>query len=194
MHIQTLLLAAGSGSRFGGDKLVQPLADGRPMIVACAESLLRAGCEVLVVVRPESREISSLLTPLIDASERLRIRSCADCAQGMGHSLACGVAASRDADAWLVALGDMPFVRVETLTRISAELSAGASLVAPVLGGRRGHPVGFAGCWREHLLASHGDAGARGLLAGQAHRLTRVETDDPGVLRDLDRPADIPLS
>ena len=36
-----ILLAAGQGTRFGSNKLLQPLADGTPMAVASAVTLQR---------------------------------------------------------------------------------------------------------------------------------------------------------
>ncbi|MGL6044682.1 MAG: nucleotidyltransferase family protein, partial [Sandaracinobacteroides sp.] len=64
--------------------------------------------------------------------------------------------------------------------------------VVPALGGRRGNPVGFARSLWPELMAVSGDRGARGLL----ERLGAVEVkvDDPGILRDLDRPEDLELA
>jgi molybdenum cofactor cytidylyltransferase len=95
---------------------------------------------------------------------------------------------SADADGWLVALADMPYVRATTVTRLIDALAGGASLAAPRCAGRRGHPVGFAAYWGNALRGLSGDVGARELLARNQDQLTLVDVDDPGVLWDLDRP------
>ncbi|HEY7944089.1 MAG TPA: NTP transferase domain-containing protein, partial [Casimicrobiaceae bacterium] len=47
-----VLLAAGSGSRFGGDKLLAKLADGTPLALAALSTLAAAVDVVVAVVRP----------------------------------------------------------------------------------------------------------------------------------------------
>ena len=74
---------------------------------------------------------------------------------------------------------------------VAAALRAGATLAAPTYQGRRGHPVGFAHSWQAELLALTGDRGARHLLEAAGSALSLVPTDDPGVLLDIDRPADV---
>jgi molybdenum cofactor cytidylyltransferase len=187
MQIQTILLAAGSGSRFGGDKLIAPLRDGTPLALASARVLLAAGCDVLAVVRDSDTGAGRQLAPL----SGVRVLACPESALGLGCSLACGVRHSLAADAWLVMLADMPFIRPETIADVASALAQGARLAAPTIGGRRGHPVGFAHEWREQLIALTGDAGARDLLTEQSDALTRIETDDPGILRDVDRRGDL---
>lgn len=181
-----LLLAAGYGRRFGADKLLHPLADGTPLAVASARALRMACSRALAVLRPEQRVLAGLL-----AAEGLEVVICPEARDGMGHSLSAGVAASPDAAGWLVALADMPFIRHDSLNRVATALIAGAPLAAPVCAGQRGHPVGFAARWRSDLLALSGDEGARALLRAQGHLLQVVETDDPGVLRDVDRLEDL---
>lgn len=96
-----------------------------------------------------------------------------------------------DAAGWLVALADMPFIQPDTLHRVAAALADGAELAAPVFNGQRGHPVGFAARWRDALLALQGDEGARALVGANRLSMRRIATDDPGVLRDVDRPEDL---
>jgi molybdenum cofactor cytidylyltransferase len=186
MSIRALLLAAGAARRFGADKLAAPLPDGTPVGVAAARNLLAAGCDVLAVMRASGAGIGPALAAL-----DVPVVGCEDAELGMAHSLACGVRASADADGWIVALADMPFVRPATIAAVAAALGAGAEIAAPSLDGRRGHPVGFSARWREELLALHGDVGARALLAAHADRILMVPVADPGILRDLDRPADL---
>lgn len=181
-----LLLAAGHGRRFGGDKLLQPLADGTPVAVAAARALKAACADSIAVLRPEQDALAALLE-----AEGLRVVRCAAARSGMGHSLAAGVAASRDARGWLVALADMPCIRVATLQAVAELIGGGAALAAPSYAGRRGHPVGFAARWRDALLALEGDEGARAILEQSRFLLHVLETDDPGVLQDVDSPADL---
>jgi molybdenum cofactor cytidylyltransferase len=107
----------------------------------------------------------------------------------MGASLGCGVAASRDADGWAVALADMPWIAAATIRRVVDALQHGADTVAPTYRGARGHPVGFARRHLAALLALTGDTGARVLLRAEAHAVTLIDVDDPGIVRDVDTPA-----
>jgi molybdenum cofactor cytidylyltransferase len=116
---------------------------------------------------------------------------CERAAEGMGASLACAARAAGDADGYLVALADMPFVRRSTIAAVREALARGALLAAPYWRARRGHPVGFAGRLRAELEASSGDQGARRLLEAHAAELVKVPVGDPGAIRDIDRPADL---
>lgn len=185
--IQALLLAAGASRRFGSNKLVAALPDGTPVVVAAARALLGAGTPVLAVLRPGDEETAAVLRAVPGVARTL----CPDAGLGLGHSLAWGVARSPDARGWLVALGDMPFVQSRTVEALVRVLAGGASIVAPILSERRGHPVGFSRAWREGLLSLRGDTGGAGLIAANPGALTLVPCDDSGVLRDLDRPGDL---
>lgn len=179
-----ILLAAGRGLRFGADKRWQPLADGTPMAVAAACSLAVAVAEVVVVLRPEDRELAERM-------RRFGCRPvfCAEAVSGMGHSLAAGVVATARADGWLVALADMPWIRPDSHLAVVAALRAGASQARACYRDRPGHPVGFSSIWQARLVALAGDRGARDLLDDRV--LARCEVEDPGVLQDVDLAADL---
>jgi molybdenum cofactor cytidylyltransferase len=196
LRLAALLLAAGRGRRFGTDKLLARLPDGTPLAVAALRPLRAAVDTVFAVVRPDAA-----IAPLL-AAEGARIVVAEDADGGIGGSIAAGVraladcAADRDGpapacDACLIALADMPFVRSETMLQIAQALRAGASLVAPEFRGTRGHPVGFSCTWFAQLSTLRGDQGARDLLAVHREDLQRVPVADPGVLADVDRPADL---
>jgi Uncharacterized MobA-related protein len=111
---------------------------------------------------------------------------------GMSGSLVAGIEAAESADGWIVALGDMPRVRVENIRAVADALCDGALIALPVdAGGKRGHPVGFASGLRHELLALQGDVGAREILARHDSAIRAIETDDPGIFVDIDTPRDL---
>ncbi|SET31254.1 nucleotidyltransferase family protein [Pseudomonas graminis] len=105
---------------------------------------------------------------------------------GMGDSIAAAVSAEPAHRGWLIALGDMPFIHVDTLERLTRSVEDDAISV-PVHGGRYGHPVAFGRAFGPALMALAGEKGAKRLFQGA--RIKEVEVDDPGVLWDVDVPA-----
>jgi molybdenum cofactor cytidylyltransferase len=183
-----VLLAAGVGSRFGGDKLVYPVPDGTPIAVAAAVNL-RPACERMVaVLRPGQDDLAALL-----AAAGCQIVLCPDAGGGMGHSLAAGVRATADAAGWIVALADMPFIASASLLAVATSLQAGARLAATQYQGRRGHPVGFSGEWLPQLAVLTGDQGGKAILDQHRQDVILCPVDDPGVMWDIDRKADLRL-
>ena len=183
-----LILAAGAGHRFGGNKLMHPLPDGTPMAITAALNLKPACDHVVAIVKPDDDQLANAL-----ANAGCELIRCPDADQGMGHSLAAGVRATEHAAGWIVALGDMPFITTASHQAVATRLREGASLVATQCQNRRGHPVGFANVWFEELSALTGDQGARTILAQHSSELILCIVEDPGVLRDIDRPVDLAL-
>ncbi len=181
-----LLLAAGSARRFGGDKLLARLADGKPLAVAAASTLVAVLPQVVAVVRPGADELGAALREC-----GTQVVVCPRAGEGMGTSLAWGVTATPDWTGWLVALADMPFVKPATVTALAAAVADGAAIAAPRYQGRRGHPVCFGARYREALANLAGDRGGRDLLDAAGDRLYLFDCDDPGVLTDIDTPADL---
>ncbi len=187
MRIAGILLAAGAGTRFGGGKLLARLDGGSTIGGRACANLLAAVSKVFAVVRTGDDELAREL-----AATGALTTVCADAHSGMGASLAHGVqmAGAGDADAVLVALADMPWIRPATLAAVAAELRRGRALVVPRYQGRRGHPVGFARVHFPELTRLGNDEGARDLIATAAN-VCWIDVDDPGVLRDVDVPGDL---
>jgi molybdenum cofactor cytidylyltransferase len=185
-NIVAILLAAGSGSRFGGEKLLQPLPDGVAIAAHAARNLLAALPSVVAVVRWSDFPLYDMLE-----QEGCQCTMFQGAARGMGASLAHGIVQARDADGWVIALADMPNVRPETIRSIVAALETGALIAAPSYGGRRGHPVGFAALLRQELLALDGDEGARAVVERHRGEVKLLECDDPGTLIDIDQRGDL---
>ena len=186
MNIVGLLLAAGSATRFGSDKLSHRLPHGVPIAVQAARHLHAAVPRIYAVVKPGTEQLALQLK-----NEGCEIVVCENAAEGMGASLACAVRAAGKAEGYLVALADMPFVRSTSIAAVRDALAAGAGLAAPYWRARRGHPVGISGAFYAQLLASSGDEGARQLLSEHEKRLRKIPVGDPGVVRDIDTPDDL---
>jgi molybdenum cofactor cytidylyltransferase len=182
-RVLALMLAAGQGRRFGSDKRIALLADGRSLLAASVERAQQVFGVVHVVLRAED-DPQALGLP-----DTCRIIRCHDADQGMGHSLAAGVGAlaEQDADAIAVMLGDMPWVAAHSLQSLRRQAAA-ERIVYPQFDGQRGHPVLFGRVFWAHLQRLGGDEGARAVLLANPAACHGVVLDDPGVLRDVDRP------
>ncbi len=184
MNIVGLLLAAGSATRFGSDKLRHTLPHGVPIAVQAARHLRPQVSRLVAVVR--NAQMKALLE-----SENCEAALFEQADEGMGASLACAARAAGRADGYLVALADMPFIRGTSIAAVRAALEKGAPLAAPYFRGRRGHPVGIAGSFFDSLLDLGGDEGAKRLLGENESRLVKIPVGDPGVIRDIDTPGDL---
>ena len=178
-----LLLAAGSASRFGSDKLRHELPHGVPIAVQALRHLAAHMAQVIAVVKPGDEG-------LLPAGS-CKVVICENASEGMGASLACAARAAGKRSGYVIALADMPFIRPSSIAAVRAALEGGAALAAPYFRARRGHPVGFAGRFFEELVAMKGDEGARSLLEKHAARMVKIPIGDPGVIRDIDTPSDL---
>ena len=152
MNIAGLLLAAGSASRFGSDKLLHLLPHGVPIAVQAARHLKKEISQVVAVVGPKSEDVAALL-----GAEGCEVVVCPNADEGMGASLACAARAAGTAEGYLVALADMPFVRPTSIAAVRDALVGGAFIAAPYFRTWRGHPVGISGRFRSELEALGGD-------------------------------------
>ncbi|HEY9269831.1 nucleotidyltransferase family protein, partial [Achromobacter sp.] len=142
---------------------------------------------VVAVVRPGSAALAGLLR-----TEDCRVLETERAGEGMGASLAAAAQYLQGLpdtpEAVLVALADMPWIRRTSLEGVLDALRH-APMAAPSYQGQRGHPVGFRAELLPQLAALSGDEGARRVLKQPGLQLVLV--DDPGVLRDVDTPADL---
>lgn len=176
-----LVLAAGGGARFGGPKALARTSAGVPWLHRAVRVLEDAGCEaVLVVLGAEAEEAAALVPAGATTVVADRWRD------GMGASLAAGIAALPEADAALVTLVDLPGLPAAVVQRVLAEGTGRDVLARAVHDGEPGHPVLLG---RDHWAAFRdslrGDHGGRTYL--DEHDVVRVECGDLFSGRDVDR-------
>ncbi len=170
-----VVLAAGRGQRFrdsGGavHKLDAPL-NGIPVLQRVLAAVEASGLPFHVV------------------------RSGGDSASardGMGDSIARGVAATPDSAGWLILPGDLALVHADSLVQVARGL-ASHPVVLPHFRGQQGHPVGFGAHCFASLTSLRGDTGAAAIV--RAHQQTQtmlaLHLDDPGIVMDIDTPDDL---
>lgn len=165
-----IVLAAGCGTRFvhsgGTTHKLDALLGGMPVLEHVLRNVAASGLPCHVV-RPAGG-------PSADND-------------GMGDSIARGVAATRDATGWLILPGDLPLVRPQSLMLVAQGLAT-HPVVLPHWRGRQGQPVGFGGACRAALTALGGDMGAAAVVRAhrQAGEVLELHVDDPGIATDID--------
>jgi molybdenum cofactor cytidylyltransferase len=187
-----ILLAAGSGSRFGSDKRLHVMPNGDPVLLTTVRRYASIFDQIIVITRPGESHVERMLTEAL-GRRAPPIVYAADAHLGMGHSLAAGIASVEHWPYAFVALGDMPFVQTTTLATLRATIQANGqeAIVVPTFDGQPGHPVGFDRCYFPEIADLSGDAGARKVVTANSTAVSYCAVDDPGVLRDIDRPEDL---
>jgi molybdenum cofactor cytidylyltransferase len=187
--LEAVVLAAGSGSRFGGGKLLAPFGSGVLLDGALAAAFAAPVRSVTVVTGADAEMVAAAALAF---DPRVRIVHAADHAEGMGASLRAGIGSlPPDTQAVFVFLGDMPRVPHAVAQSLAAALAKGAPAAAPTFNGSRGNPVLLSRELFPALLALQGDEGARRILQRLGDRLAVIEAPDDGVLFDVDERKDL---
>jgi molybdenum cofactor cytidylyltransferase len=180
-----IVTAAGLGSRFGGavHKLDQAFGGATVLATTVRHAVQTQLSVVVVTTAGRAAALADCIAPT-----DIVVLSEAQAARGMGASIATGVVERSGSLGWLVLPGDMPLVQAGTMLAVAAALEQHPVAYAQYRG-RRGHPVAFAAELYSELTQLIGDDGARRvMLRYPAHG---QEVDDPGVLLDVDTPADL---
>jgi molybdenum cofactor cytidylyltransferase len=185
--VAVVILAAGAGERFGGDKLIS-LLNGRVLAqraIDAASSSRAIACFLVVGANAE--------TLLADADpRRCAIVTNAKWRDGMASSVRTGVAAAAFFDACIIMLGDQPNVTLEDINALIQEYEAHpACIVALRSGNLWGAPVAYPRRDYPALAKLKGDAGAKSYAATQRTRLRFVRAADARAFEDVDTKADL---
>jgi molybdenum cofactor cytidylyltransferase len=196
--VAAVILAAGAGSRLGGvAKALLPYRDTSYLATIAATARAVGLVDAVVVVgEPFGHDVAAHARQL-----GLRVRVNPAPGRGMASSvaLAFGAIANGPATAaWLWPV-DHPAVTESTLRRlIDAFEVCGArgeaiEVALPRHRGKGGHPPLISRALWPKLSACAGEpGGARSVI--RAARLVAVDVGDPGVVLDIDTPADLKAS
>lgn len=186
MKIGCVLLAAGAGKRFGGDKLLHEVC-GEPMIKHALERFSAFPfCAHVCVVRPEAETIrrfaqekrfSTVVNPNPD--------------RGVGTSAAIGtknvLSLCPEADGILFAVCDQPNLSHVSVQRLLTAFEAHPErIVSLSFSGVRGNPAVFPKSVFGELEALTGDVGGGAVIRRHPEMLTLEEAETKEELIDID--------
>jgi molybdenum cofactor cytidylyltransferase len=185
-RIAALVLAAGTSTRMGSNKLLADL-HGMPMIAQTVRRIAGSSVEsITVVIGHEAGEIKTALN-----DQDVKFVHNSNFTEGLATSLRAGVAALQsNCDAILVCLGDMPLIDPRDINRMIAAFNPveNRSIVVPVHERTFGNPVLWGAEHFAALLACEGDRGARGLLEKLKDDAVEIAIDNESVVLDADTP------
>jgi molybdenum cofactor cytidylyltransferase len=188
--IAGIVLAAGTSSRFGDENKLLADINGTTVLSQSVQALIDSKVDIIYVVTGnEHHRVKDAIGHL-----DVQISTNEEYEQGQATSIRTGIRAVRQhasVDAVLISLGDMPFVTSSTINRLIATYQLGvAGITVAGYQGHRGNPVLFDTSYLESLASICGDTGARHFIL-ESNDAVLVETEDPGVVRDIDTHGDL---
>ena len=180
-----LILAAGSGSRFGGAKQLAEL-DGKPLLDHAVEAMSGVpAIERIVVVLGAGADAVRARANL----DGVDVVVADDWADGVSASLRAGIAALRDAEAVVVTLADQPLITPQVISAVVDLGDSRPPAARATYGGNLGHPVLIKRELFDRIADLAGDTGARDLL--ELAGVAKVECGHLADPHDVDTPDDL---
>ena len=186
-----LYLAAGSGRRFGSNKLLYPV-EGKPLFAHGLDTLTsvageRGDCTLTVVSRyPE------ILAAARNAGA-FAVES-PESEKGLSYTIRAGVLSLpplTENDFLLFAVADQPWLAGETVLRLLDAARPGIWAASVCFGARRGNPTLFAASLIPELLSLQGDEGGRTILRRHPEKVVTVPVTEEREVRDIDWPCEV---
>jgi len=200
-NVMGILLAAGMGSRFGGDKLLHPLNENIEIGLRSALNLQPHVNQMVCVVRPNDHALIELYE-----DNGFTVIKNPHHSQGLSTSIVAGIIASTESSYWMLTLADMPLIQARTYEQLTAlipqsnDSDTKSCIIRPRLNiasnqssqtasnSQAGHPVIFPQAFKQQLLMLTGDNGAKALFKSHAQHVKWFDTSDQGTVLDIDTP------
>lgn len=180
MNVGCILMAAGAGQRFGGDKLLAEFKEAPLYAHALACIPAEAFAGVAVVAHAEA---------VLSAARRRGFCAVYNSAPeaGVSRTIALGMDALAGMDALLFLVADQPLLRPESVRAQIAFFRAHPhNIVALGHGARRGNPVVFPKAYFPALRALSGDVGGSAVIRANPDALLLFAVENPLELADVD--------
>ena len=187
LKLGCVLMASGTASRFGKNKLEAEFC-GTTLFCSALKSIPKdAFNEVIVVVSNEAHEALAKdfgFCTIINTAPSL----------GQSHTISLSVKVLFKMDALMFMVADQPLLTQKTICAlISFYKKNQSSIVAPSYMGRRGNPCIFPKEFFTSLLELKGDVGGNEVIKANENRLKLYEIKDARELIDVDTPEALSL-
>jgi len=186
--IYAVILAAGTSSRLGFNKLTVKI-DGRPVVAKAIEPFCIEAIEkIFVVINPEAgdvrREIEKNLAFSLSNFTFIENFHYKD---GMSSSVKAALPFIKDADAVFFHLGDKPFIKRKTINNmLDMYLREGVPILIPEYKNKKGHPVLVKiKPYFEEMKGLKGDKGLREIIDKHTEDVVFIKGDEGSVF-DID--------
>ncbi len=181
MDLGCVIMAAGSGLRFGGNKLAQTIG-GKPLYQRALEAVPPGVFGAVVTVTQYDA------VAVMAAAMGYRAVENRHPEWGVSHTIRLGLEALGPCGGAMFMTADQPFLTAETVALLAGAFREKPDrIVAAAAGGRRGNPCVFPADLFPALLALEGDVGGSKIIRAHPDRLYLVEV--PAIaLADADTP------
>jgi len=186
--VRAVVLAAGAGTRFGGEKLAARV-DGKAVLQHVLDALAAVGFDdPVVVLAPDAAP------PSIDWRRAQRVTN-PDPGRGLSSSVRIGwqhaIATDPVPEAVMIALGDQPLVDIDVVRALAtAPLDAGRPIVAPRYSGSDAHnPLRIKASGAYLIDEVTGDRGLGPVVARHADLVRWIDVEGDNL--DVDTTADL---
>ena len=174
-----ILEAAGNSSRFGSNKLLHKMEDGRPMIASILDAVrpVEVFKRILVTQYDEVAALAPDFKVVMNDKPDL----------GISHSMQLGLQAGGDADAYMFCVCDQPGLSTATIERLIEAYKKGtAGIVSLAWQGKMCNPKIFSSRYKEELMRLSGDTGGRQIISSHKDDILLIEADSEDEVRDID--------
>ncbi len=169
-----VILAGGYSSRAKSNKMV--LKYQKIEIIKHAIIAMQDYCSKVIVVTGHYHEDT---LKVVKDFEKVKVVRNLNYSQGMFSSVKVGV--KEIDDDFFLTPGDYPLIKKSTYEKV---LNAEGLIRVPTFNNRRGHPLFISKELIEDLLGESNDSNLK--LFRNKYEITNVETNDEGILKDID--------
>lgn len=185
MKIAAILLAAGRGERFIGNKLLENYA-GKPLYLHTFDLILAAGFLKVVVVTQYQQIIAHV------SGTSARAVQNPDSSRGISSSIRIGLQNCGVWDGVMFFVGDQPHLSLHTVAgMIEMFISEPSCIISAAYGDCPGNPVIFPWRLMDELMALKGDIGGRAVIRNHPDILRYYMVSNPIELKDIDTREDL---
>jgi molybdenum cofactor cytidylyltransferase len=177
MKVSAILMASGTSSRMGENKLLLPY-QGKPLLLHAAEVLQQIQFHQLIIVITKENAAHFKFPPQAELVWNPRPE------EGQSLSVRLGTEHA-DGDGYLFVTADQPFLDTASIHQLLIAAQPD-NIVVPTVNGTPGSPVFFGKRFRGELLAVRGDWGGRQVKNNHEEDCTYIEAVNKKLLLDID--------